>query len=91
MGKSKFHVIENKQVNLRDGQAGHATQEMLKMKIDPTMCMKTRVGMTKCHSKMHVFTQICASFAAFVTHREGVCQEMSSSGGGGADTGHPSR
>jgi hypothetical protein len=36
---------------------------MLKMQIDPTMCMKTKDSMTKCLVKYRTFAAIDASFA----------------------------
>ena len=34
---------------------GKLTKEMLKMKIEPTMCMKTKEGVTNCLAKMQRF------------------------------------
>jgi hypothetical protein len=44
---------------------------MLKMQIDPTMCMKTKDSMTKCHAK-------CRTFTAIEFHKSGHLLQLSS-------------
>ena len=42
---------------------GRGYLEMLKMKVDPAMCMKTQETMTKCPAEKQVFTRECTHCA----------------------------
>jgi hypothetical protein len=48
---------------------------MLKMKIDPAMCMKTQEHMTKCHRKMQNFMPNERDFAVICTTARAICPE----------------
>ena len=49
--------------------------EMLKMKIDPAMCMKTRETMTKCRAKKHVFARKYTHFTIIDNNRSKLLTE----------------
>lgn len=55
MGEAKIQIIENMEFILMQLQGGALPIEMLKMKVDPGMCMKTQVTTTKCHAKNAAF------------------------------------
>jgi hypothetical protein len=46
---------------------------MLKMKVDPTMCMKTKGHTTKCQSKKQTFSANGANYADKNDFREAIC------------------
>jgi hypothetical protein len=48
---------------------------MLKMKIDPAMCMKTQERMTKCLVKKQVFTRKCTHFTIIDNNLSGFLAE----------------
>ncbi len=50
--------------------------EMLKIKIEPAICMKTQAAMTKCPAKYTVFTRIFANCAAIDMNRSDFFAEM---------------
>jgi hypothetical protein len=55
---------------------GRVGLEMLKMKVEPTMCMKTQETMTKCHAQKPVFCGKCTHCAAIDENRRFSWQKM---------------
>jgi hypothetical protein len=51
------------------------TLEMLKMKIDPAMCMKTKKTMTKCPAKNTRFTLKCTNYPEIDNNSPGFVAE----------------
>jgi hypothetical protein len=49
--------------------------EMLKMKIDPTMCMKTQETMTKCPAQNNVFARKSTNRTIFDNNKSGLLAE----------------
>jgi hypothetical protein len=49
---------------------------MLKMKIEPAMCMKTNAAMTICPVKYTAFTRIYAHYIIIDNHRAGIYSEI---------------
>jgi hypothetical protein len=48
---------------------------MLKMKVDPAMCMKTQKMTTKCLAKKHVFARKCTHFTIIDNNRSELLTE----------------
>jgi hypothetical protein len=48
---------------------------MLKMKVDPGMCMKTKATMTQCPEKKQFFTRKCMNCAGIDKNRAGFLAE----------------